>query len=328
MTTSTAVASTLFTAEAREALQGCTSLRNLHDVAKTLIKSQQLGLDFDPKRKNAFDMPVALLFCRIEDSIRDELDEDAIRGFADSYIAGDDVPALSVVAENGMLRVAEGFARYAGLQLAIAEGAPIKRVWVNQVDSGRRNEIRIQLVSNQQVPLTAQERASAYRELLDDGCSVTEIAGMVRRKVEHVRKLLDYSQVEPEVKAMVKAGQASVGTVVKASRQCKAEGTSTVVYMKDQLAKAHANGSNKITPKSTAAPAAFYNPTDLNASIPLLIQIAEGLEQAIPFMGKVPEQVNLQLTLNGDLQALLISLANLRAAHSAVQGAEPLAKAS
>lgn len=45
------------------------------------------------------------------DSIRDELNEDAIRGFADAYIAGDDVPALSVVAESGMLRVAAGFAR-------------------------------------------------------------------------------------------------------------------------------------------------------------------------------------------------------------------------
>ena len=97
MTTTTlaaAVATTFMTDTAREALSNCHSLRNMHDVSKSLIKAQQLGLAFDPKRNNAFEMPLALIFCRAGDSIRKQPSEESVRGFADSYKAGKSVPAL------------------------------------------------------------------------------------------------------------------------------------------------------------------------------------------------------------------------------------------
>uniref|UniRef100_UPI003BF4F49A hypothetical protein n=1 Tax=Pseudomonas aeruginosa TaxID=287 RepID=UPI003BF4F49A len=83
------IAANLITETAQAALAGCNSLRSIHDTAKKLITGKQLGLDFDPKRQNAFEMPTALLVCNVEEAIRSEFDQEAIRGFADSYKAGD-----------------------------------------------------------------------------------------------------------------------------------------------------------------------------------------------------------------------------------------------
>lgn len=69
--TAATVASNLITAEAVTALEACNSLRKFHDVTQALIKDQQLGLDFAPKRNNAFALPVALLVCDLADGIRD-----------------------------------------------------------------------------------------------------------------------------------------------------------------------------------------------------------------------------------------------------------------
>jgi len=322
-----AVASTFMTDTAREALSNCHSLRNMHDVSKSLIKAHQLGFAFDPKRNNAFEMPLTLIFCRAGDSIRKQPSEESVRGFADAYKAGKNVPALSVVAENGMLRVVGGFSRYAGLMLAVEEGAAIQRVWVQEIEGGRRNELAHQLVSDNGEALPLLDRASAYRELVESGCSIEEICELSCRNESHVRKMLDFESVDPEAKAMVESGQASISTVVKAARMCKADGTSTVVHLKDQLAKAQANGSNKITAKSTSTPIPMYNRKDLDNSVPLLALIADELEKVVPFMGQAPEQVTVQLTLNGDLQALLMSLANLRAVHASVAGSLTVAKA-
>lgn len=60
----------------------------------------------------------------------------------------------------------------------------------------------------------------------------------------------------------------------------------------------------------------------------MLVQLADQLEQAIPFMASTPERLTLELTLDGtelDLQSLKQALANFRAAFkSAQQPAEPV----
>ncbi|KSP81261.1 putative chromosome-partitioning protein ParB [Pseudomonas aeruginosa] len=323
------IAANLITETAQAALAGCNSLRSIHDTAKKLITGKQLGLDFDPKRQNAFEMPTALLVCNVEEAIRSEFDQEAIRGFADSYKAGDPVEPLGVVAENGKLRVVTGFTRHAGLMLAIAEGADIKRVWVTQVEGGRAVEIVRQCVSNQQVPVSPLDLAEAYRELIDDHkFTVAGVAAAVHRKVSHVRKMLALVNVAPEVKEMVEKGQASVSTALAADKQCKANGEDTVVHMQEQLAKAQRNGSAKITAKSVGAPSALYGRKDLDVAAPVLVQLADQLEKALPFMA-TPESVKVELTLSGadlNLQDLAKALANIRAAvKSAQSGTEPAA---
>ncbi|HHH9443019.1 TPA: ParB/RepB/Spo0J family partition protein [Pseudomonas aeruginosa] len=323
MTTKT-IAGNMITDTALTALAGCNSLRSIHDAAKKLISSGQMGLDLEPKRNNAFDMPVALLVCNIDEAIRSEFDQEAVRGFADSYAAGDYVEPLGVVAENGKLRVVTGFTRYAGLTLAISEGADIKRIWVNQIEGGRANELVRQLVSNQQVQVSPLDLAESYRELIEDfGFTVAGVATAIRRKEHHVRKMLDLLKVAPEVQEMVANGQASVTTALNAERHCKATGQDTVVHMQEQLAQAQRNGSDKITPKSVAVPSALYGRKDIDVAAPILAKLADQLEQQLPFMASAPESVTLELTLTSaelNLPALAKALANLRAVFKSSQG--------
>lgn len=315
--TQTTIAANAMSEVARDALAGCSSLRNMHDVAKKLITDKQLGLDFDPKRNNAFEMPVALLVCDMKDSIRETLDPEQIRSFSESYMAGEHVDALSVVAENGKLRVVASFHRYFGLMDALAKGATIKRVWVNQVEGGRRAEVLRQLVSQQSVAHTPMDLARGYRELLEGGMTVQDIADVVHKGADHVKRMLELSQAEPEVQNMVAAGVVKPSTAIAVSRKCKAEGTSATTELKNQLSVAHSNGSATITPKSTGQTSALYSRKDLENSLPALLALAEQLERAIPFMGEVPDELTLSLTLSGNMTEMFRSLANLRAAHIA-----------
>jgi hypothetical protein len=313
--TQTPIAANAMSEKAREALASCSSLRNMHDVAKKLISDKQLGLDFDPKRNNAFEMPVSLLVCDMKDSIREKLDSEQIRSFAEAYMAGEHVDALSVVAENGTLRVVASFHRYFGLMEALSKGATIKRVWVNQLEGGRRAEVLRQLVSQQSVPHTPLELARGYRELLEDGMTVQEIADSVHKGVDHVKRMLELGQAEPGVQDLVAAGVVKPTTAIAVSRKCKAEGTSATTELKNQLSVAHSNGSATITPKSTGQAAALYSRKDMENTLPALLALAEQLEKAVPFMGEIPQEVKVTLTLNGELTDLLRSLANIRAAH-------------
>lgn len=323
------IAADLITDKALAALAGCNSLRSMHDTSKKLITAHQLGLDFDPKRNNSFEMPVGLLVCNMDESIRQSLDEEAVQGFASSYRTGDYVEPLGVVAEGGKLRVVTGFARYNGLMLAIAAGADIKRVWVSQVEGGRAKELVRQLVSNQQVQASPLELAAAYRELIEiHGFSVAEVAAAIHRKETHVRKLLSLDSVAPEVKEMVAKGQASVSTVLTADKHCKATGQDTVVHMRAQIDKAQRNGATKVTSKSVGAPSALYGRKDLDVAAPVLVQLAEQLEKALPFMAAAPASVKLELTLDGtamDLQDLSNALANLREAFITANAGAPSA---
>lgn len=317
----TPIAANAMTEVAREAMAGCTSVRNMHDVSKKLILGNQLGLDFDPKRHNAFEMPIALLRCDMKDSIRKALNPEQVRGFADTYKAGGYVEPLAVVAENGTLRVVGGFHRYEGLMLALSEGATIKQVGVSQVAGGRRSEITHQLLSNTQEALDPLERANGYRMLLEDGASVQEIATAMRRGVAHVNYYLELSAAEPKVQEMIASGAVKPTTAMKVARQCRKEGTNTAEVLSKQLAVAHSNGSATITPKSTNQASALYSRKDLENTLPALLALAEQLEQSLPFMGEIPSEVTVQVTLNGGMAELFRSLANIRAAHvSANQG--------
>ncbi|MGE8063937.1 ParB/RepB/Spo0J family partition protein [Pseudomonas sp. NPDC089569] len=317
----TTIAANQMSDAARVALAGCTSVRNMHDVSKKLIQDKQLGLDFDPKRHNAFDMPIALLRCDMKESIRNGLNPEQVRGFADTYKTGGYVEPIAVVAENGTLRVVGGFHRYEGLMLALSEGATLKQVGVIQVTSGRRAEITHQLLSNTHEVLDPLERANGYRMLLDEGMSVQEIATEMRRNVSHVNYYLELSATEPKVQEMIASGEVKPTTAMKVARQCRKEGTDTAEVLKKQLAVAHSNGSATITPKSTNQASALYSRKDLENTLPALLALAEQLEQSLPLMGEIPSEVTVQVTLNGELAELVRSLAAIRAAYvSANQG--------
>lgn len=321
------IAANAITEEARVALSSCGSLRSMHDTCKKLITGNQLGLDFDPKRNNAFEMPSALLVSDMSKGIRETLDPEQVRAFADAYNAGHYVEPIAVVAENGMLRVVAGFHRHAGLMLANAEGANIKRVWVTQVEGGRRAELQRQLVTDQGVKLAPIERARGYRDLISEGCTVAEIAVLINRSVKHVQDLLVLGTAEPEVQAMVEDGTVKHTAAIKTIRKCQSEGTSSAEELQAQLATAKANGSDKITPKSTNQPSALYSRKDLETTIPALVALADQLEGAMPLMTQGNESVTVELTLTGDLLQLLGALNNIRAANATANGAVPAVKA-
>jgi ParB-like chromosome segregation protein Spo0J len=297
-----------------DVLSSCNSLRSLHDTAKKLVAKEQLSLAFEPKRANAFEMPVALIFADFDEAIRKQLDQEAIRSIADAYKAGGYVEPMSVKTEAGKMRVVTGFHRYAGLKLAIEEGAPIQRVWVSEVSGGRIEELRRQLVSDQVVALTAIERAEGYQALRDEHCSVEEIAVLVGRDKKHVRDMLALLNAGPEVVQMVRAGQASTSTAVAAIKECKSTGTDVVTHLKTELSKAQANGFNRITPTSTGKATALLPRKELEVAMPALLALADKLEEVLPVMG-APESVSLSLNLTGDLESLRAALLKIREVH-------------
>ena len=198
------------------------------------------------------------------------------------------------------------------------------------MEGGRARELVRQMLSNQQVQVEPLDLGAGYRELIElHGYTIPQIAEETRRKEHHVRKMLELTNVAPEVKEMVARGEASVTTALAADKQCKATGQDTVVHMQEQLAKAKSNGASKITPKSVGAPSALYGRKDIETAAPVLVQLADQLEQALPFMATAPERLTLELTLDGtemDLQSLKQALANFRAAFkSSQQPAEPVA---
>lgn len=111
-----------------------------------------------------------------------------IQSLKEAWKNGTQLPPLEVKIENGRCYVRDGHCRLRAARLAIAEGAPIKRIPVIELSgSAEASSLRI-LTSNQQLKLTLMQRARGYKRLRDLGWSDQKIAKHICKTDTHVRE--------------------------------------------------------------------------------------------------------------------------------------------
>lgn len=113
-----------------------------------------------------------------------------ILSLKEAWMNGTQLPPLEVKIENGRCFVRDGHCRLRAARMAIAEGAPIRRIPVIELSgSAEASSLRI-LTSNQQLKLTLMQRARGYKRLRDLGWSDQKIGKHIVKTDTHVRETI------------------------------------------------------------------------------------------------------------------------------------------
>jgi hypothetical protein len=219
------------------------------------------------------------------------------------------------------MRVVSGFQRYAGLMLAISEGADIATVWVNEVTGGRQEELFRQVVSSRTVHHTDIELAQAFTELhVDFKLAVSEISARVHRSPKFVADRIALMTAAPQVVEMVAKGKATPKAAIVAMDNCKAAGLDVVEHLQTELSKAEAKGQKKLTAANTAATPLIPR-KHIDAAMPALLELADKLEAAMPGSGH-NKKVSVLLEIDGDVESILSALLKIREANRTANQAQ------
>jgi len=175
-------------------------------------------------------------------NVRD-IDQAHVEEFRDAYIAGENVPPLTVQVTAQGVKVIDGHHRYQGAKLAQEAGHEI-RLECKDFVGNEADRIAFMVTSSQGRALEPLERAAAYQRLKNQGWEPAEIAKKVKRSVADVDHHLALLTVGDDLIEMVKAGEVAATTAVAMVRE---HGAKAETVAKTQLAKAKAGGKKKLT---------------------------------------------------------------------------------
>ncbi|HGM7876891.1 TPA: ParB/RepB/Spo0J family partition protein [Pseudomonas aeruginosa] len=126
-----------------------------------------------------------------------------IQALKDAWKNGTQLPPLEVKIDNGRCFVRDGHCRLRAARLAIAEGAPIKRIpLIELTGSAEASSLRI-LTSNQQLKLTLMQRAHGYSRLRELGWSDQKIAKHICKTDTHVRETIRLLTLPERLQALI-----------------------------------------------------------------------------------------------------------------------------
>lgn len=175
-------------------------------------------------------------------NVRD-IDQAHVEEFRDAYIAGENVPPLTVQVTAQGVKVIDGHHRYHGAKLAKEAGFDI-RLECKDFVGNEAERIAFMVTSSQGRALEPLERAAAYQRLKNQGWEPAEIAKKVKRSVADVDHHLALLTVGDGLIEMVKTGEVAATTAVAMVRE---HGAKAETVAKTQLAKAKAGGKKKLT---------------------------------------------------------------------------------
>jgi len=175
-------------------------------------------------------------------NVRD-IDQAHVEEFRDAYIAGENVPPLTVQVTAQGVKVIDGHHRYHGAKLAKEAGFDI-RLECKDFVGNEAERIAFMVTSSQGRPLEPLERAAAYQRLKNQGWEPAEIAKKVKRSPSDIDQHLALLTVGDDLIEMVKAGEVAATTAVAMVRE---HGAKAETVAKTQLAKAKADGKKKLT---------------------------------------------------------------------------------
>jgi ParB family transcriptional regulator, chromosome partitioning protein len=227
--------------------------RKIYDTAQQLVKSGELDPSMALTRSNQFSAPFDYLFIEEGFNIREKLNPERIRFFADTYKAGGYLPALEVIPTNGRFKVMDGHHRYRAAELAISEGAKIARLDLIMFEGDENQAVLRMMNAAEGERLTALDKAGGYKRLLNQGMSLEEIAEARKQSPLQIKKMLMLANAPIAVKNAVRDGQIAPTAAIDILVECEKTGANPSEVLKGAMAHAQQNGKVRATPKSINA---------------------------------------------------------------------------
>jgi len=187
-----------------------------------------------------------------------------IRELADSIKEVGVKQPLTVRMDGDVPIVTDGHCRLAAVNLALSEGAEIKRVPVRVEDrhATPAEHIFSMLVRNGGKPLTPHEMARPVRQLLDFGWTSKEICAKTGFSPSKLQDILALSSASPAVTEMIVKGEVSPTTAARAIRKHGAKDGEKRI--EEAVEKAKDEGKTKasindVIPKDSPSLISIYN---------------------------------------------------------------------
>ncbi|MEJ4043452.1 chromosome partitioning protein ParB [Erwinia sp. SLM-02] len=199
--------------------------------------------------KKTYMVPYSELYLEPGDNIR-PLNQEWAEHMRDLWIAGADLPPLSVTVTEKGVRVDDGQHRYVGAGMAIEAGTNIIRIECRDFIGTELERLAHQAGSNDSLPITPIQRAQQYNRARKQGYEIAEISRAFHRSVSDIESHLQLLSSGEVLIGMVEAGEVAPTTAVALSRE---HGPKAGAVAEQKLAEAKASGKKKLT-KSAAMP--------------------------------------------------------------------------
>ncbi len=160
-------------------------------------------------------------------------------------------PAFVVGVEDGVIEIIDGYHRLTEIVEAIEAGAEIDSVQCVEFKGPASERRAMKVGAGLGLGLTPLQVGEQYKLLnTADGWSIAKIAARFGGKSEqHVRDMIQLSEVETDVKTQIEAGTVSASAALKV---VKKEGKGAGKVIKAAVEDAQAKGKTKATPKALA----------------------------------------------------------------------------
>lgn len=281
-----------------------TSLRQISDML-TKFKKDNADIQFevaDVGRNNGFKVAPAWLYVEPGLNLRKVYVEHA-EMFKDMWLRGARIPAFLVkpVLVDGVtrLKVVDGHHRFVGLMAAIAEGADIKAVSIEEFQGNSADEVFEMLKSAQGLSLKPIERAEGFKRLRAWNITIEEIAAGSGNNEQTVRRSLLLADAEQNVKDLITEDKVSADVVINLLVECK--GTERDVYAElvEAQKEAAKAGKNKVTARFVKSKKVTVKPKVVRETFTSLLstssQIRSQIERVKTDEVNDPESVTIQV---------------------------------
>lgn len=197
--------------------------------------------------KKTFMVPYDELYLEPGDNMR-PLNQEWAEHMRDLWIAGADLPALTVTVTEKGVRIDDGQHRYVGAGMARKLGTDVPRIECKDFVGTELERLAHQDGSNNSLPVTPVQRARQYNRAKNLGYTIAEISQAFHRSVSDIEMHLQLLSSGDVLIGMVESGEVAATTAVALSREHGPKAGSVATA---ELAKAKASGKKKLT-KSAA----------------------------------------------------------------------------
>jgi len=281
-----------------------TSLRQISDLLAK-VKKENSDFQFDEAdvgRNNGFKVAPAWLYVEPGFNLR-KVNVEHAEVFKTMWMRGSRIPAIVVkpVLVDGVtrLKVVDGHHRFAGLMAAIAEGAQISAVPVEEFSGNKAEEVFEMLKSAQGLALKPIERAEGFKRLRAWNISIEEIAAGSGNNVQTVRRSLLLADAEENVKDLVREEKVSADVVINLLVECKGTERDVFQELQNSLEQAVKAGKNKVTARFVKSKKVSVKPKVVRETFTSLLpasnQIRSQIERVKTEDSADPEEVSIKL---------------------------------
>jgi hypothetical protein len=185
------------------------------------------------------------------DKLLRPIDQAHVDSFKESWRAKSSIPKIIAQVIDNKIVVHDGNHRTTAIQQLIAEGEEIDLVEIDEFKGSAIQAIGLGVTSSQGKPLTPLQSGNAYFRMVELGATQKEIAAITGKTIAHVSQMLKLTQVEPDIKAMIAAGEVSASTALAT---VKKRGKDASTALAAEISTAKQAGKKKITQKVLKAP--------------------------------------------------------------------------